>query len=157
MLNPLSHSQTLLSIIKLIIYFELMEHCIAGQLIYHVSRTRHCEILCVYRSNYSTEMALLKVKDNLLHNMGDKKIICLVLLDVAAAFGTVDDCIMLECLCDRCWICQNVLKWSKDYFTGRHKKVVIQECLGSTAFSEIILDQVLQGCILEPVYFILYT
>ena len=46
-----------------------------------------------YRANHSTETALLKVKNDILLNMT-----LLVLLDLSAAFDTVDHVILLRAL-----------------------------------------------------------
>ena len=43
-----------------------------------------------YRRNHSTETALLKVTNYILHNMNSQQTVLLVLLDLSAAFDTVD-------------------------------------------------------------------
>ena len=49
-----------------------------------------------YRARHSTETALVKVKADLLNAIDNKEVVCLVLLDLSAAFGTVDHQILLE-------------------------------------------------------------
>ena len=51
-----------------------------------------------YRENHSTETALLKVKNDILVNMNKQHVTVLVLLDLSAAFDTVDHGILLEAL-----------------------------------------------------------
>ena len=43
-----------------------------------------------YRQGHSTESALLKVQADILHNMERQMITLLVLIDLSAAFDTVD-------------------------------------------------------------------
>ena len=49
-----------------------------------------------YRKYHSTEMALLKVKNDILMNMNNQEVTLLVLLDLSAAFDTVDHSILLK-------------------------------------------------------------
>ena len=49
-----------------------------------------------YRKFHSTESALLKVKNDILLNMNRQHVILFVLLDLSAAFDTIDHGILLE-------------------------------------------------------------
>ena len=49
-----------------------------------------------YRKNYSTETALLGVKNDILLNMNKQHVTLLVLLDLSAAFDTVDHNVLLS-------------------------------------------------------------
>ena len=51
-----------------------------------------------YRPFHSTETALLKVQSDILLNMDDQKVTLLVMLDLSAAFDTIDHSILLETL-----------------------------------------------------------
>ena len=57
-----------------------------------------------YRKGHSTETALLKVTNDILMNMDRQHTTLLVMLDVSAAFDTVDHEILLRMLAskDRC-------------------------------------------------------
>jgi hypothetical protein len=47
----------------------------------------------------STETALLSLHDHIIKAMGQQQITCLCLLDLSAAFDTIDHSILLERLC----------------------------------------------------------
>ena len=49
-----------------------------------------------YRVGHSTESALLKVKYDLLHALDNQEVTCLVLLNLSAAFDTVDHDLLLN-------------------------------------------------------------
>ena len=48
-----------------------------------------------YRPHHSTETALLRVKTDIIKAMDNQEVTCLVLLDLSAAFDTVDHKILL--------------------------------------------------------------
>jgi len=54
-----------------------------------------------YRQHHSTETAILSVHNYLVRTVNDGKVTMLVLLDLRAAFDTVDHDILLSVLCDR--------------------------------------------------------
>ena len=49
-----------------------------------------------YRAGHSIETALIKVKADILNTFDSKEVVCLVLLDLLAAFDTVNHQILLE-------------------------------------------------------------
>jgi len=48
-----------------------------------------------YCKHHSTETALLYIHDHLINAIGSRKILCLCLLDLSAAFDTIDHTILL--------------------------------------------------------------
>ena len=106
-----------------------------------------------YKKSHSTEMLLLKVVNNLLQSC-DKNIPSVVLLlDLSAAFDTVDHSKLLDILCKDIGITGIALEWFRSFLTNRTQKVKIDE-----AFSEIaeLLFGVAQGSILGPRLFNIY-
>ena len=81
---------------------KLSEMAAANQLIDHMTTNYlHMPLQSAYKQNHSTESALLKVKDDILLNMEAQKITLLVLLDLSAAFDTVQHDTLLNCLKSR--------------------------------------------------------
>ena len=66
-----------------------------------------------YRKGHSTETALLKVQNDILMNMNCKHVTLLVLLDLSAAFDTVDHDILLARLKASIGINGTALNWFK--------------------------------------------
>lgn len=72
-----------------------------------------------YRQHHSTETALLKVKNDILMNIEDQCVTLLVLLDLSAAFDTVDHRILLDRLQFDFGISGSALNWFESYFSNR--------------------------------------
>jgi hypothetical protein len=77
-----------------------------------------------------------------------------VLLDLSAAFDTVDHEILLDRLANRFGISGNALAWVKSYLTERCESVVIDGVLSE----QHVMDcNVPQGSVLGPLLFTAYT
>ena len=68
-----------------------------------------------YRAGDSCKTMLLKVKTDILHVMDNLKVICLVMLDLRAAFDTVSHSLLLSRLQYHFGIEGKILQWIKDY------------------------------------------
>ena len=86
-----------------------------------------------YRQGHSTESALLKVHADILHNMKQQMITLLVLIDLSAAFDTVNHPILFQCLEKQFGFCDSVLSWYKSYLSDR-KQCIILKCMWSNTF-----------------------
>ena len=84
---------------------------------------------------------------------------CLVLLDLPAAFNTIDHHVLLECLENYFGIPGLALNWIKSYLIGRTQRVVIGDRNMDGAWSDLVdLDfGVPEGLFLGPVLFMMYT
>ena len=72
-----------------------------------------------YRKGHSTETALLKVQNDILMNMNRQHVTLLVLLDLSAAFDTVDHNILLTHLKTGISIKGTALNWFMSYLSER--------------------------------------
>ena len=80
-----------------------------------------------YRPDYSCEMAVLKISNDILWAFEKKSITALVAIDLSAAFDTVDHKILLQILSAKYGITGQALKWFDSYLSDRSSKVVIRD------------------------------
>ena len=106
-----------------------------------------------YKTNHSTEFLMMKVVNDLLMNCDEKKPTILLLLDLSAAFDTVDQEKLLDILKNEIGIEGTALKWFRSFLTDRTQRVKIND-----AYSEImlLLYGVTQGSVLGPPLFNIY-
>ena len=107
-----------------------------------------------YRLFHSTEMTLLKIQNDIATSMDKGAAVGLVLLDLSAAFDTIDHSILINCLQHWYGIDGVVLKWVQSYFNSRKQRIKIDGHL-SDAFQ--LPYGVPQGSVLGPLLFTLYT
>jgi len=107
-----------------------------------------------YIKSHSTETTLLSVHDHIIKALSLQRVTCLTLLDLSAAFDTIDHSILLERLSSWFGITSTALSWIKSYLLQRSFYVNID---GSKSSSYQLLYGVPQGSVLGPLLFILYT
>ena len=103
-----------------------------------------------YNPLYSTETALLKIHIDICMNMDTGKTTALVLLDLSAAFDTLDHSSIIELLSGWYSISGTALNWVRSYLSNRVQRVKLLE-----SFKEDY--GVPQGSVLIPLLFTLYT
>ena len=84
-----------------------------------------------YRQHHSTETALLKVKNDILMNMENQQVTLLMLLDLSAAFDTVNHRILLDPLPSDFGISGSALNWIESYLSNRTQRIYIDGVLSS--------------------------
>ena len=86
-----------------------------------------------YRKHHSTESALLNIQNNILLNMAKGSVTALTLLDLSAAFDTIDHTILLDRLNVYYGISEVALGWFKSYLSGRTHLVKVGSTLSHPA------------------------
>ena len=86
--------------------------------------------------------------------MDNGKVTALTLLDMSAAFDTIDHSTLLERLYGHFGISGTVFKWFKSYILNRQQRVHID---GSLSCPQYLHVGVPQGSVLGPFLFCLYT
>ena len=112
-----------------------------------------------YRAYHSTETALLKVKTDVIRALEDQEVACLILLDLSAAFDTIDHNILLRRLETRFAVTDTALNWLRSYLTNRTQAVTVGDPLleGSRSAFVQLMSGIPQGSILGPILFTIYT
>ena len=110
-----------------------------------------------YRELNSTETALLRVRTDILRCIDDGKavaVVMVVLLDLSAAFDTVDHALLLNRLKNTFDICGTALAWISSYLKDRSFRVSVGD---TTSSSQDLRYGIPQGSVVGPLYFVLYT
>ena len=79
-----------------------------------------------YRRYHSTETALVKLANDILLNMNSQRVTLLVLLDLSAAFDTVDHAILLKRLTTDFGIGRKALEWFSSYLSELSRRVLFE-------------------------------
>ena len=107
-----------------------------------------------YKVGHSTKTALLCIKNEIHLSLSKGMPTALVLLDLSAAFDTIDHDTLLSCLSARFGFAGSALKWFRSYLQDHFQSVKICSSL-SNLFK--LKFGVPQGSVLGPLLFSLYT
>ena len=134
---------------------KILEKVVLKQILEHLDRNNlQISFQSAYRKNHSTETALLRTTNDLLHVIDNGRTTILSLLDLSAAFDTIDHSILISRLQHTFGFSGTVLLWFTTYLKNRKQKVSV----GNVTSSERELPfGVPQGSVLGPVLFVLYT
>ena len=134
---------------------KVVERMVSQQLSdYLQSNSLLPELQSAYRRNHSTETALLCVISDLLMAIDSGLVTLLGLLDLSAAFDTVDHDILIRRLQSTFGISGTPLEWVTSFLGGRTQEVVFQ---GRRSATSTVTGGVPQGSVLGALLFLLYT
>ena len=152
-LDPLNKNYRPVSNLQYIL--KLTEKAVFEQIhTYMMTHSQNPEFQSSYRQNHSTETALVKVTNDIVTKMNTQEVTLLVMLDLSAAFDTVNHSILLTSLNEELGICGAALAWLKSYLANRGQRVSVDGSL-SERFS---LDcGVPQGSCLGALLFVIYA
>ena len=112
------------------------------------------ELQSSYRRFHSTETALLKGTSDILMKMNSQEVTLLVMLDLSAAFDTVNNGILISRLHEEVGVSGLALEWFRSYVQNRAQRVAVD----GTFSERFVLDYgVPQGSCLGPLLFIIYS
>ena len=128
-----------------------MEKIVAKQLIaYLVANNLMPKLQSGFRSGHSTETAILRVLSDIYSSIDQGQVVLLALLDVSAAFKTVDHDILLERLSKSFGITGSAHHWIRSFLTSWTQTVYVGASTSTAA-------PVRWGSVLGPLPYILYT
>ena len=133
---------------------KLIEKVVSCQLIAHLHKYDLLEkFQSAYKSCHSTETALLRVSNDILQAIDDKQCVFLTLLDLSAAFDTIDHFTLLSILRDDLGVNGIALDWFTSYLDNRSQCVSIDGVLSEP---KTLPHGVPQGSVLGPLLFCAY-
>ena len=144
--RPISNLSFLSKLTEKVIKSRLLVYLDANSL-YNSSQSAYTKLR-------STETVLLHLHDCLTRAIANQQITGLCLLDLSAAFDTIDHTILLDRLSSWFGIRDTALSWLRSYLCSRMCSVKIGDCISE---SIVLPHGVPQGSVLGPLLFILYT
>lgn len=133
---------------------KLIEKIVAARLQEHMKENELNEIFqSAYKKGHSTETALLRVHNDILSAIDKGHAMLLVLLDLSAAFDTIDHDTLLTLLQDVIGVEGIAHAWFQSYLSGRTQSVAIDGILSALI---ALIFGVPQGSVLGPLLFCVY-
>ena len=134
---------------------KLTEHAVFDQLQTHMlDHILYPLLQSAYRKSHSTETALIKVQNDILMKMDRQQITLFVLLDLSAAFDTIDHQVLLNRLRLSFGIRGYALEWIASYLSDRTQRVSFENNFSQSRY---LSCGVPQGSCLGPLLFTMYA
>ena len=134
---------------------KLIERIVAARLSHHmIANGLYEKFQSAYRKLHSTESALLRVQNDIQQAVDNDGAAVLILLDLSAAFDTIDHAKLLDILSRHVGVTGSALRWFESYLCERTQSVVID---GHKSSPSVLEWGVPQGSVLGPILFTIYT
>ena len=134
---------------------KLLEKCVYRQLLKYIEENKlFAKHQSGYRRNFSCETAITKIHNDIMMIIDKRSNVLLLMLDLSAAFDTINHKKLLKKLECLYGIKGSVLQWIESYLSNRCFLVQVRNCSSSSCDLHIGVPQ---GSILGPLLFILYT
>ena len=140
---------------NLLFMSKLIERVVLNRLDHHMLvNNLFCKSQFGYKKYHSTETMMLGLVDDVLSGFDENLCTIIILLDLSAAFDTIDFYIMIQILHDEIGVRGVALDWFRSFLQGRTQQVKIDN-----AYSEVldILFGTPQGSVLGPKLFSIYV
>ena len=134
---------------------KLLEKVIAARLAEHLTMYDLEEpFQSAYRPHHSVESAIIRVQSDILQAMDCQRVVVLVMLDLSAAFDTIDHQVLLQRLSSDAGVSGTALRWFQSYLAGRTQSITINNARSRPRISRFGVPQ---GSVLGPRLFSIYT
>ena len=134
---------------------KILEKVVYSQIRVHLNDNKLNVLLqSAYKEHHSTETAMLKILNDVLNATDRGEVTLLCLLDLSAAFDTIDHEILLTRLSISYGIRGVALEWFRSYLTDRKFYIKLNDV---TSKEYTLKFGVPQGSVLGPVLYIMYT
>ena len=127
------------------------------KLLSHLQENLSNPFQSAYRAGRSTERietVMLHIVNDILSALDNDNISVLLLLDLSAAFDTIDHQILLSRLNSVFGIQSAALQWFQSYFSDRYQSTSVNN---SSSSPSQLMYSMPQGSVLGPILFVLYT
>ena len=113
-------------------FSKLVEHATLMQFDKHC-REHHLlpDFQSAYSKGYSTKTSLMKITNDIFWGMERKQVTAVIVLNMSAAFDTIDHDLLLDILHKRFGIAETVLQWYQSYLRPQGMKVHINDTYSS--------------------------
>ena len=133
---------------------KILEKAALQQVVEHIeSNNLLPSYLSAYRKDHSVETAMIKMYSDLLKAVDQRKVCIVAMIDLSAAFDTVDVPIVINILKNEFNISGVPLQWFESYLTNRTMRVCIENNFSKYADLQFGVPQ---GSCAGPVIFTLY-